>query len=247
MKPARPGFLASIFLSLQGEGPWAGRPEVFLRLAGCSLGCPWCDTPEALERGPRVLLPGGREEPNPLDPSRAAQLAGELFPGPPRWASLTGGEPLEQASFLLGLLPLLREKGFSLHLETAGVHPSRLESLLPFLDQVSLDWKLPSLGGRDFREEHRSCLRVLSSWGGGKAVKVVVGASCSLPEVEEALEEILRLCPGAAPVLQPLALPSSGKIQEGALDRCLSLAWKWAGKIPSLRVLPQVHKLLGLP
>lgn len=33
-----------IFSSVQGEGTWLGRPVTFIRLAGCNLRCPWCDT-----------------------------------------------------------------------------------------------------------------------------------------------------------------------------------------------------------
>ena len=34
----------SIFYTIQGEGPYTGRPAVFIRLAGCNLQCPGCDT-----------------------------------------------------------------------------------------------------------------------------------------------------------------------------------------------------------
>lgn len=36
-----------IFESVQGEGRWMGTPVIFIRLAGCNLHCPWCDTKES--------------------------------------------------------------------------------------------------------------------------------------------------------------------------------------------------------
>lgn len=40
----------SIFYTIQGEGPFAGRPAVFVRLAGCNLQCPGCDTDYTSQR-----------------------------------------------------------------------------------------------------------------------------------------------------------------------------------------------------
>lgn len=44
MTPGGKYSLVDIFSSLQGEGANAGTPATFIRLAGCNLACPWCDT-----------------------------------------------------------------------------------------------------------------------------------------------------------------------------------------------------------
>jgi organic radical activating enzyme len=42
--PAGALFVTSMFITLQGEGPYAGRPAFFIRLAKCNLACSFCDT-----------------------------------------------------------------------------------------------------------------------------------------------------------------------------------------------------------
>lgn len=37
-------FVTSMFFTLQGEGPYAGKPALFIRLAKCNLACSFCDT-----------------------------------------------------------------------------------------------------------------------------------------------------------------------------------------------------------
>lgn len=49
----------SIFPTIQGEGPYAGHPAVFVRLKGCNLQCPLCDTDYTSNEemlSPQVLL-----------------------------------------------------------------------------------------------------------------------------------------------------------------------------------------------
>jgi len=42
--PERSLFVTSMFFTLQGEGPYAGMPALFIRLTKCNLDCSFCDT-----------------------------------------------------------------------------------------------------------------------------------------------------------------------------------------------------------
>src|SRR5919108_6164740 len=100
------GFVSEIFCSFQGEGVFAGRKHVFLRMAGCNLRCRYCDTPESLVRTRSCRVHGvtGRQEgsiANPLDPMQAGELLSEIVAEEPgiHALAITGGEPLVQAEF----------------------------------------------------------------------------------------------------------------------------------------------------
>jgi Organic radical activating enzymes len=43
--------VSEIFYSIQGEGKFVGVPSLFLRFAGCDVGCIWCDTKEVWMKG----------------------------------------------------------------------------------------------------------------------------------------------------------------------------------------------------
>jgi organic radical activating enzyme len=98
------------FHSLQGEGAHAGRSAFFIRLAGCSVGCAWCDTKHSWPGGahPQRLLS------DLVDEVRAAAAAGAGF------VVITGGEPLEHD--LGPLCTALADADLPLHLETSGVN-----------------------------------------------------------------------------------------------------------------------------
>jgi 7-carboxy-7-deazaguanine synthase len=104
------------FHSLQGEGLHTGRSAFFLRLAGCAVGCPWCDTKHSW---PADVHPQ-RSLAELADEARSAAAAGAAF------AVISGGEPLEHD--LGPLCEALRAEATSLplHLETSGAAPLAL-------------------------------------------------------------------------------------------------------------------------
>ncbi|MFC4874502.1 7-carboxy-7-deazaguanine synthase QueE [Negadavirga shengliensis] len=100
--------LMEAFYTIQGEGVFSGRPAYFIRLGGCDVGCVWCDVKASWEA-----------EKWPL--KTVEEIVEEAAGFPARLAVITGGEPL---MYDLGpLTSLLKEKGFTVNLETSGTHP----------------------------------------------------------------------------------------------------------------------------
>ena len=94
------------FESIQGEGLWTGIPASFIRLQGCNLQCPWCDTKETWLGEAQAL-------------STEQIMAGVQC----KHVVVTGGEPLLHD--LTELLKALTEAGKLVHIETNGTQKWR--------------------------------------------------------------------------------------------------------------------------
>ncbi|MCL6523220.1 MAG: 7-carboxy-7-deazaguanine synthase QueE [Thermoflavifilum sp.] len=95
------------FYSLQGEGHHQGKAAYFIRLAGCDVGCVWCDVKESWQLTSYPV-------------KTAEELAQEASQHPARLAIVTGGEPTLYD--LSALCEALHQQGFRVHLETSGAH-----------------------------------------------------------------------------------------------------------------------------
>ena len=119
-----------IFYSIQGESTYAGKPCVFVRLAGCDLRCTWCDTTYAFNEGQKMSV---EDVVHQVDRYRSPLV------------EVTGGEPLLQED-VYPLMERLLDGGLTVLLETGGqIDVSRVPGGVVKV----LDVKCPASGESD--------------------------------------------------------------------------------------------------
>lgn len=241
------GYVSEIFSSFQGEGLYAGRRHAFLRMAGCNLRCRYCDTPESLERTASCTVYAGDGRAHQvINPLEAGELSTLLAPflgvSGLHALAITGGEPLVQSSFLAELLDALRSP-VPVLLETNGTYPDRLAAVLPFIDIVSMDVKLPSNSGEPaLWKQHAEFL--------GKSlektvyVKVPVDEGSLDEEVGAAAQLVAEASRNVVLFVQPIVSPGAVmRVSAKRLERFYEIACR---HVCDVRVLPQAHKALGV-
>jgi 7-carboxy-7-deazaguanine synthase len=102
--------LMEAFYTVQGEGVHAGKAAYFIRLAGCDVGCVWCDVKESWDAStyPRVSV---------------AQMAEDAQASGANLVVITGGEPAMYD--LTALCDALHDRGMAVHIETSAAHEIR--------------------------------------------------------------------------------------------------------------------------
>lgn len=221
-----------IFDSIQGEGKYAGVPQVFVRFAGCNLRCAWCDSSHARNPGPGEFQEMGAEE-------ILAEV--DKLRGACHSISLTGGEPLLHVDFLKEFLPLVGACKIPVYLETNGTLPKALRQVIDDVDIVSMDVKLPSSTGcPPFWDEHVEFLRV--AWGKDVFIKMVVANTTTMEDVVKSVEMISQGDPSMALFLQP----NYFDLQSGVVEKCRAFQTYCSNYLADVRIIPQMHKFMNL-
>lgn len=250
------GDLAELFSGIQGEGLFVGERQIFVRLAGCNLNCRYCDTAWAREPSPTWRAerhPGARDfadHANPVALETAAMHMLRLH-APRRLhraVSFTGGEPLLQAEFVGDLARAARRAGLKAHLETNGTPAAALTRIADALDVIAMDLKLPSAAGVECWDEHRAFLEAAEPFlrrrGTVLFAKAVFAQTTSDDEIARACALLRAADPRLPLVLQPISpLPAGPPPPTPA--RVLEVQALAARHLRNVRVIPQVHKLMG--
>ena len=95
------------FYTIQGEGFYSGTPSYFIRIAGCDIGCQWCDVKDSWDSSKHP-------------PITIEDIISDVKKINPEIVVITGGEPLMWN--LNNLTTALKELNIKIHLETSGAY-----------------------------------------------------------------------------------------------------------------------------
>lgn len=216
--------ISEVYPTIQGEGFYAGRPLVILRLQGCNVGCPWCDTKHSWP-----------EQGELHDAQAIVKMVADVAKGL-RTVLVTGGEPAEQD--LLGLAMALKHAGYTLHLETSGTAAGHL-SALQLWQWITVSPKVGMPGGRAILHD--------VVWSANE-LKFVIGKQEHIDEALAFLERYVctprRALAGMRQSVKDMPVVSLQPLSanEKATSLCVSAAMKHG-----FRLSLQQHKILNLP
>jgi organic radical activating enzyme len=236
-----------IFVSVQGEGPYVGCRQAFVRFPKCNLSCIYCDTPKDWDSNRKCRVetsPGSGEFAEVGNPLTSAQVL-DLIEGqkPVHSASLTGGEPLMYASFI-------RELGGSkvpLYLESNMTLPEGAREVKDVVRYVSGDFKLKDQC--DFKGQYEKFFNatarsfsILRKTSFRECFcKIVVTEGLDREDMMHALDQI-RGCISTL-VLQPVT--PVGEARGASPGDILELQAMAMDMVEDVRVIPQTHKMWG--
>ncbi len=236
--------ITEIFSSIQGEGPYLGQKQIFVRFSGCNLACKYCDTDIYPQENCKIYhrTDSFRSVKNPLHFKDLIEEVKKFTPELHHSISITGGEPLLHAEFLKCFFNELKKQtpGLKIYLETNGTLPDRLKLIVSYVDIVSMDIKLASSTGRPLPfDAHAEFIASLDSFYREFFIKIVVNPGINPQEIEQVMG-LVRISRGKIPViLQPQS-------NQGFDDKILWAQNEFLKEIKDVRIIPQVHKYLNL-
>lgn len=215
--------IIEIFSSIQGEGPYVGAKQLFIRFSGCNLKCNYCDTEfvdAKFEMSPKELLQKVEE----FDLKQIHSI------------SLTGGEPLLSVDFLKEFLPLLNKP---VYLETNATLSSKLLEIIDLVDIISADIKLESSSGMDTIAKHDAFFEVAKKHNKEIFAKIVFDENIKEEEISKCVNLAKKY--NILLILQPKTVDDKIGVETKKVEEIFD---KFLNQYPNTRLIPQVHKFL---
>ena len=210
-----------IFASIQGEGPFIGYKQLFIRLCRCNLNCAYCDTDFGTNDSKEYSADEIADICNQNDDCHSI--------------SITGGEPLLHTNFII---ELSKKCNLPIYLETNGTLPEKLAEVIDSIRYIAADIKLPSCTNLPpMWEQHEEFLRIASQKE--LFAKVVFDENINDFEIHKITHLCKKYC--IELVLQPMMRGKNPAVNsdfmQNILDKCLKIH-------PNTRLIPQVHKFI---
>lgn len=161
------------FISINGEGPYAGQLAVFIRFKGCNLCCSYCDTLWANQENCQATILAKEEIGDYIRNAGVCHV------------TLTGGEPLLQNNINSLIDFLLEDESLTIEIETNGsmnLWPIKQKSRERL--SLTMDYKLPSSSMESFMLKEN--LKILDKQD---TVKFVAGSLDDLTCAKEIMKE----------------------------------------------------------
>ena len=242
--------ISEVFSSIQGEGLYVGTMQLFIRLGCGETDCQSID-PVPDSSGENTFwfrtFPGTRnfKGKNPVTAGKLFLDIKKHFPLDQYYcASLIGGEPLNQLAFLEAFLPRLRREKVKIFAETSAPSAKEFARLVPLVDLLCLDLKIPRRESAISKELKRLTKVLELTSPDTTYLRLTVDAH----ENPQILLSQLSQLPVSryTLILQPrmIGLSHISDWDTGTILEWINL---FAPLFAQIRWIPRVHKLLRIP
>ena len=233
--------LFEIFTSVEGEGILYGTKTLFVRLAGCPFKCFYCDTPESLP------LDSGTE----YEIEEACKLIEKNLEPNTYKVNFTGGDPLVQSDALAEMAKFVQSKNIPTYIESSCYDSKKFSKVIPFIDFIKIEFKtkdsefVDSAHYPQLIQNAMDCLKNAIELKKRTYIKIVVSAKTNENDFKELVEQIFHTI-SKDDISGFIIQPTHG-IEEPSLDLLLKLYDLVSPHYNEVRVVPQLHKIIGAP
>lgn len=233
--------LFEIFTSVEGEGVLYGTKTLFVRLAGCPFTCFYCDTVEALP------MNSGTE----YSLEEACKIINSKLQDKTYKVNFTGGDPLIQHEAVREMAKHVKSKNIPTYLESSCFDSAKFSEVVPFIDFVKIEFKTKDSEFVDLKhystlmENAFECLKTSVSLKKITYIKIVVSSKTDLLSFKELIKRIFNTI-SKTDIAGFIIQPTYG-VAEPSLEQLLEFYDIVYPLYNEVRIIPQLHKLIGAP